>query len=417
MSFFSPETYSCVHSVSSSNSFTVALDASMTLKPSQIQDILSTKRDEFTVFSQEIWQQLQQYRAMLAHLSPKGEADLLKRLKKQPHDIGARLLEPLTKAMDGVIAANLTWQNREQSLTWVRDRLTGIKTFAVDGSQIYPGKDLSIPVALVQIGWFENPHLPLGGYDKDVRVDVMTPSDLQVNHSGEPVDRRVNMRRFQMETQRLIEYIQVNANAEDCLVFLDGSLVATFAEAFDIKSRKFYVDCLLELLQASETHRVPLVAYIDTSYAQDLAVMLRSLFDLPDSQTIHDALLLNKFMEWGDRTPLFQCQRSGILNEYQTHRDRIAFTYLKTTREGHPARLEMPIWMYEAGLVDRVVDWVRGEVIIGSGYPYVIETADQTAVLQADDRQAFYRILQDWAEKEDLDLRFSRKMVSKVRRR
>lgn len=389
----------------------------MTLKPSQIQDILSTKRDEFTAFSQETWQQLQQYRAVLSQLSPQGEADVLKRLKKQPRDVGARLLEPLTKATDGVIASNLAWQNREQSLAWVRDRLTGIKTFAVDGSQIYPGKDLSIPVALVQIGWFENPHLPLGGYEKDIRVDVMTPGDLQAHHSGEPVDRRVNMRRFQMETQRLVEYIQANPNTDDCLVFLDGSLVATFAEAFDQKSRQFYVDCLLELLEASETHRVPLVAYIDTSYAQDLSVMLKALFNLPDSQTIHDALLLGKLMEWGDRTPLFQCQRAGILNDYQAHRDRIAFAYLKTNRDAHPARLEMPIWMYEAGLVDRVIDWVRGEVIIGSGYPYVIETADQTAVLQADDRQAFYRILQDWAEKEELDLRFSRKMVSKVRRR
>ncbi|WP_416670533.1 DNA double-strand break repair nuclease NurA [Egbenema bharatensis] len=389
----------------------------MTLKLSQIQDILNAKRNEFTAFSQETWQQLQQYRTMLAHLSPQGEADLLKQLKKQPRDVGARLLEPMDKAVNGVIPAKLTWQNREQSLAWVRDRLTGIKTFAVDGSQIYPGKDLSIPVALVQIGWFENPHLPLGGYEKDVRVDVMTPSDLKAGHSGEPVDRRVNMRRFQMETQRLVEYIKANDHAEDCLVFLDGSLVATFAEAFDAQSRQFYVDCLVELLQASETYRVPLVAYIDTSYAQDLSVMLKTLFQLPDSQTIHDALLLGKFMEWGDRTPLFQCQRSGILNDYSAHRNQIAFTYLKTTREGQPARLEMPIWMYEAALVDRVVDWVRGEVIIGSGYPYVIETADQTAVLQAEDRQTFYRILQDWAEQEDLDLRFSRKMVSKVRRR
>jgi hypothetical protein len=73
--------------------------------------------------------------------------------------------------------------------------------------------------------------------------------------------------------------------------------------------------------------------------------------------------------------------------------------------------------MVEAGISDRIMDWVRGEVIIGGGYPYVIESADQTAVLQANDRQIFFQILQDWAESEDLNLRFSRKMVSKVRRR
>jgi len=77
----------------------------------------------------------------------------------------------------------------------------------------------------------------------------------------------------------------------------------------------------------------------------------------------------------------------------------------------------MPVWMHQAGIVDRILDWVRGEVIIGNGYPYVIETADQTAVLQAEDRQTFYRIFQDWAEREELNLRLSRKMVSKARRR
>ena len=56
-------------------------------------------------------------------------------------------------------------------------------------------------------------------------------------------------------------------------------------------------------------------------------------------------------------------------------------------------------------------------MIIGSGYPYVIETADQVAVLRSEDRRAFYAILQDWAEDENLGLRFSRKMVSKVHRR
>lgn len=389
----------------------------MPLKLSQIQEILNAKRDEFAAFNQETWQQLQQYRSVLANLNAEGEADIQQRSADYPSGLGARLLEPLERAENGVIPCNLTWQNREQSLSWVRQRLTGITTFAVDGSQIYPGKDLSIPIALVQVGWFENPHLPTGEYEKDILLDVMTPTDLQVGNSGEPVDRRVNMRRFQMETERLIDYIKTHAKAKDRLVFLDGSLVATFAEAFEAKSRQFYVECLLELLHTSQKYEVPLVAYIDTSFAQDLAVMLRTLYELPASQSIHDAQLLSKYMEWGDRTPLFLCQRSGILADYEDQSNQIAFTYLKTNRESYPARLEIPLWVYQAGLLDRVLDWVRGEVIIGSGYPYVIETADQTAVLQAADRQAFFKILQDWADQEELNLHFSRKMVSKIRRR
>jgi hypothetical protein len=387
----------------------------MTLKPSQIQEILNSKRAEFSNFSQETWQQLQQYRTVLARLEPE-EAELRAQLEALSGSTGAKFLEPLGKSQNGVIPSKLVWQSREQSLGWVRDRLTGITTFAVDGSQIYPGKDLSIPIALVQIGWFENLHLPTGGYEKDIEVDVMTPTDLRVG-SGDLADRRVNMRRFEMETQKLIDYMKANPNRNDCLVFLDGSLVVTFADRFDEEAQRFYLDCALELLRASETYKVPLVAYVDTSQADDLTNMLQKLFDLPPSQSIHDAQIVNKYMEWGDRTPFFLCQRDGILGRYEEQRHRIVFSYLKTTQENYPARLEMPLWMHEAGLGDRVVDWVRGEVIIGSGYPYVIETADQTAVLKAEDRQYFFKILQDWADQEELSLRFSRKMISKVRRR
>ncbi|MBD2461616.1 DNA double-strand break repair nuclease NurA [Oscillatoria sp. FACHB-1407] len=389
----------------------------MTLKPSQIRDILNAKREEFNAFNREAMQVLEQYRQALKQVSEMPDSDLEEKIAKCAKPVGAKPLEPLSKGINAVIAANLAWQNREQSLAWVRDRLTGITTFAVDGSQIYPSKDLSIPIALVQIGWFENLHLPTGGYEKDVAVDIMTPQDLRVGEHGEMADRRVSMRRFQMETQRLVEYMKACSQPESCLVFLDGSLVATFADVFDAETKSFYVDCLLELLRTSEERRVPLVAYIDTTSAKDITGMLQALYDLPEPRSIHDAQLVSRSMEWGDRTPLFLCERSGILDHYEEQRRAITFTYLKTNRDHPPARLEMPLWMHEAGLTEKVLNWVRGEVIVGSGYPYVIETADQTAVLQTEDRQAFYKILQDWAETQGLDLRFSRKMVSKVRRR
>lgn len=389
----------------------------MPIKSSQIRDILNAKRQDFSAFNSEALRDLQRYRTAIERFCDLWPEELAELLLKHPTDLGARPLEDYENAPNLVLPCGLSWQNREESIDWVRNRLGGITTFAVDGSQIYPSKDLSIPIALVQIGWFENAHLPEGGYCKDIRIDVMTPQELQAKNSGEPVDRRVSMRRFEMEIERLIEYIHDHAGAEDVLVFLDGSLVATFAEAFDAETRQVYVDCLRSLLAASERHRVPLVAYIDTTYAQDLAVMLRHLFNLPASSSIHDAQLIHRSMNWGDRTPLFRCQRAGILSSYDDQCDRVAFTYLRTTREGYPVRLELPMWIYEANRHNQIIDWVRAEVIIGGGYPYAIETADQTAVLQIDDRQAFFRILQDWADQEELNLRFSRKMVSKTRRR
>ncbi|MEN9225377.1 MAG: DNA double-strand break repair nuclease NurA, partial [Thermostichus sp. DRC_bins_24] len=100
------------------------------------------------------------------------------------------------------------WTNYEESCEWVKPIIRNIPTFAVDGSQIYPSKDLSIPVALIQIGWYENHHCAEGFYQKDIQVDVLTPQDLGSSSSGEPKERIVNLRRFQMETARLAEYIQ-----------------------------------------------------------------------------------------------------------------------------------------------------------------------------------------------------------------
>ena len=82
-----------------------------------------------------------------------------------------------------------------------------------------------------------------------------------------------------------------------------------------------------------------------------------------------------------------------------------------------PVRLEMPRWMVEDGIHERVLNYVRAEVVVGVGYPYAIETADPVAVIQSQDRQQFYRMLQDWAETEKIPVTFSRKLVSKSMRR
>ncbi|NDJ16951.1 DNA double-strand break repair nuclease NurA [Myxacorys almedinensis] len=390
----------------------------MPVKPSQILDQLNQKREEFTRFDKTAMQELQQYGVALANMSQRSHTHLLDRLGGIK-DCGARPLEPWGESPDWIMPSHLVWQSREQSMDWVRDRLSRISTFAVDGSQIYPSKDFSIPIALVQIGWYENFHLPSGEYEKDIKSEVLTPSDLRVGR-GDLADRKVNLRRFEMETERLIQYMEERAGCDTCLAFFDGSLIASFAEAFDEETTNFYVKCIRNLIRASEHYRVPLVGFIDTSTARDLTEMLRRLCGLPEGKAIHDAQLLNRAtheMQWGDRTPLFLCQRVGVRDFYQELADHVAFSYLKTNRDSYPVRLEMPVWVYEAGLCDRVIDWVRAEVIVGGGYPYAIETADQVAVLKNDDRQTFYRLVQDWAEKEDLRLRLSRKMVSKARRR
>ncbi|MCO6511206.1 MAG: DNA double-strand break repair nuclease NurA [Aridibacter famidurans] len=90
---------------------------------------------------------------------------------------------------------------------------------------------------------------------------------------------------------------------------------------------------------------------------------------------------------------------------------------MRTSSSGPPARLDVPRWVSEAGLLDKLADIVRAECVIGIGYPYPIETADQTALISSRDRHIFLKALQEFAVREELNFAVTRKDASKSRRR
>src|SRR5215211_772177 len=65
-----------------------------------------------------------------------------------------------------VVPFEKRWNNHEEARRWAAEMLDGRTTFAADGSQIYCGKETNVPVAAVQIGWFENPHDLEAQYEK-----------------------------------------------------------------------------------------------------------------------------------------------------------------------------------------------------------------------------------------------------------
>jgi hypothetical protein len=127
---------------------------------------------------------------------------------------------------------------------------------------------------------------------------------------------------------------------------------------------------------------------------------------------------------WGARTPLFVCKRGSadqkqisVLEEFESQQQSIGFVYLKTGSQAPPARLEIPMWIHRQGLLDQVLDVVRAEVVVGNGYPYAIEAADAAAVISTRDREAFYALFQQFAERQGIKLHVSQKATSKARRR
>jgi hypothetical protein len=423
---------------------------------------LEAKAERFAGFQDDYGRRLEAYRAALAALGTRYPT--ARALARAQSELMAN--EPAgaapTREYDAwrargvagvpVLPFGTAFAHHAESRGWA-EGLRGVTTFAVDGSQLLPWRDASVPLALVQVGIFENPHQPPAPYTKDVALELLTPDDLLGD--GQPdlaagedgsgladddapegaqiaSEETVHLRRFQLEARAIVERMERHAqsSAGDGLVvgFLDGSLIVSFALKMSPAYRAAYVSAARSLLEASARCRVPLVAYIDTSYARDVVGMLRHLAPdalpdvagppLPAQRGIHDALLWQGALAWGDRTPAFLSARGDVLaGGYGEQKGDIAFVYLQTALDRPPARLEFPRWVLEAGLLDRVMDAVRAEVIAGNGYPYPLEAADAVAVIALADRAQFYQIFQRFAQQRGLAFSFSRKALSKSRRR
>jgi hypothetical protein len=384
---------------------------------------LESRRADFADFHSDLRAQLSAYAEAFDRLGSVGFRGLIARLAGS--DSPGALPTEECAAGSLVISFGHEWQNREEARAWGFKTLLGRTTFAADGSQILPSKDFSVPIAAVQVGWFENSHTTGGHYVKDAAFEILSPAEVMVRTGGatEISEQVVHLRRYGLEVGAIKNFMNGVAargfdRAKPPVVFFDSLLVISFAELLPDEQRSLYVAEIVSLLETSKKTGVPLVGYIDTSFARDLINMLQVAFDLPDAQKIHDAALLAPRMKWGDRTALFCCARRGVLDSYgDDWRRSVAFVYLKTSSDAPPSRIDVPLWVYERGLLDYVMDTARGEVIVGNGYPYAIEAADQTAVISVRDREMFYAAFQEFAERERLDLRIARKAISKAQRR
>lgn len=400
---------------------------------------LESQREDFKRFARDREKDLTEYLENLARLCRKSFTEIEAELENA-ENCGAVPSAELDAARQFSFSFDKTWNNHEEARRWAFEILQNRTTFAADGSQLFAEREVSLPVAAIQIGWFENPHNAGAGYEKQAHFSVIPPNELL--SQDEPVipETKVGQKRFEAEVEKIKEFLKKKqgwqARGERMpLAFYDGTLLLSISlPKTDLQEG--FINKLVELVRASELAKVPLVGYIDRSYARDLLSLLNtfsgenSTSPLPppaNHQTLDDVSVLHAstpeipqtLKNWGDRTIFCYSKRRG-LNAFinaETGKSIVGFTYLQTTADGAPARLDVPSWIYEENLLDEVVDTVRAECVIGLGYPYALETADQTAVITVHDREIFLRALQDFAMREKLNFDVSRKAASKGRRR
>lgn len=394
---------------------------------------LHKQREDFQRFAESQDRDLNDYLGKLETLCGSSSASIVEKIGHKD-DAGAMPSEELDPSENFCFNFDVKWENHEQARRWATDVLEKRTTFAADGSQIYAEKDVSLPVGAIQIGWFENPHDAGRRYEKNAYFEILSPQDLLENQE-EPMnpETRVGERRFHAEIDKISEFLVRKKNWRETgekmpLAFFDNTLIFTLSmTATSIE--KSFLQATLELVRLSEETGVPVIGYVDRSYARDLLNMLDTLYGRTGTgrKILYDATILHSetsnysriLKNWGDRTCFCYAKRRGLgtFIDSETGKSAVGFAYLLTTSDNAPVRLDIPSWIYERGLLGEVLNVVRAECVIGLGYPYALETADQMAVIPVRDREIFFRALQDFASREKLGFSVSRKSASKGRRR
>ena len=269
---------------------------------------------------------------------------------------------------------------------------------------------------------------------KNAKFFVLSPEEL-LKDQEEPVipETRVGQFRFEAEVEKAKEFLLkkkgwCERGEKMPLAFFDGTLLISFALP-RTNLQESFINTMVSLAKVSRETEVPLIGYVDRSYARDLLSLLDKIdgTKTANKRTLDDAAILHAsssgtnqtLKKWGDRTVFCYSKRRGLsaFIDEKTGNSIVGFTYLQTTSDNPPARIDIPAWIYERGLLNEVLDVIRAECVIGLGYPYALETADQTAVITLRDREIFLQALQGFAKENNLEFRVSRKAASKGRRR
>ena len=393
---------------------------------------LDRKKELFSLYEHDRREEQRRVQGWLEELKAISHASLNRKLDAIDDAWPGALPTAEFDRADGMrIPMGSTWRNREQARHWALETLDGRPALAVDGSQIVPTTDYSPPVGAVQIGWFFNDRCratdgdAAGRYEKDIAFEVLAPDELLDSGGDDGVfpNWRVNQERFILECAKLCEFMERCAERpfeRRPVCFFDGSLIISFAGQLRAGREHGYIQAVQELLACSERTRTPLVGYVDNTYSRDLVTLLATLHGLPAPAQINDAYLLRETLSgWGDRSPFWICARPDRLSDAgrADFYKQVCFCLARVGMENPPARLEMPLWLLESGRADEIVALVLAEAVVGSGYPYVLEAADVTAVIQQQDRQRFYRLYQDFLQAQGMAMTITRKQRSKQLRR
>jgi hypothetical protein len=310
------------------------------------------------------------------------------------------------------------FRNRDEATDWAMEVLKGRTVAAVDGSQIYASRTYSMPIGLAQSGLVINRHTGADGFSKSYMLSLIFPKEFD-EHGGMSAysTAPVSLKRHQLEYRAVMEFMRKEPGN---LIFIDGSIILSFINQMDDRARAQYAESVIRLLKTSEETKTPVVAYTDMSLNKDMVTMMYHYFKLRMTTHLSDARLLAGEMTWGDRTRTFLSDRDdknledkkSVLDLYGPYRDSVAFFYMQSSGQ-MPSKIEIPRWVYEAGMVDDIANVIRAQCIVRPGYPDIIHRAHEYTAINQSEAEQFDRMLDRFAATNHITIYKSAKELNK----
>ena len=298
---------------------------------------------------------------------------------------------------------------------WVAAPLSPLHTFpahaphppsyrvvATDSSFVAPDKHRGALCYLINVGrvMVQYGHLPSAEIDNTPNHYPELPADSEELYSARVLGAKCALR----ELEELYNWSrQYRAD----VALLDGSLMQLVYMLSNEKTVSTLMADYLEILRAFERIGVPVVGYIskpDSGMVMRAIRLLACEQDTPHEQrptepctcstlwNINDADLFWTLLDEGELSPIFEAVFTYLVSENSGIAKELTFAYLGTQYE--VVRLEFPLWVAQQGLLERTIEIILHQSVLGKGYPNALTLAHQFAVLHNTDRESYYYLLE-----------------------
>ena len=286
-------------------------------------------------------------------------------------------------------------------------RPTPITLVATDGSQIYPDRHVEPTCYLLNVSriafHYGTEETPLMAAEPELRYRHRDLAELNADDGPEAhfdiSTEVVSALRDEQELYWLFETAYAERQSQrPVLAMADGTLIRWMLRG--MKNRALedrLIGRYLAILERFRDEGIPVCSYVsmpgNTELVNLLCLHRGEPDDLADEESLRgllDRLVFEQTLAVGERSALFE-SGSRIQSEYGGH--RICYFYVRLPQE--VGRVELPAWVVDQpGWLDMIHAVVVDQAAKGGGYPVILTEAHERAVIRAQEKAMFYRILE-----------------------